>query len=364
MPSAYVEKRATASGTRYRVKYRIGGRESALRFAGSFATQREARARQAWVLGELAAMRVPDLELLRAEVSPAPTLREACEKWAASRVDVRPATLVQHRVALGRALPILGDRRVDTLTPQDVAALVGELAKTRKRETVRKTVMALGMVLDHAGIEPNPARDKRHVKLPREEKVELVPPTAEHVQAVHDLLPSRYRLPLLVLDGTGMRLGELEGLAWGDVDEPRGRWRVTAAVSKTGRGRWVSVPPVLFEAVLVLVPRDDRTPERKVFQGFGGERFRTQIARSCIAAGVPTFSPHALRHRRISLWHRQGEDWAAIGARVGQRSLSITADTYTHVLPDEAELDYSVLVNVSDEHGHARAVLPPCNPGG
>jgi hypothetical protein len=69
-------------------------------------------------------------------------------------------------------------------------------------------------------------------------------------------------------------------------------------------------------------------------------RLRTAIARACKASGTPTWSPHDLRHRRISLWHRQGETWALIGARVGQRSLSVTADTYTHVLLDDRELDH------------------------
>jgi integrase len=62
------------------------------------------------------------------------------------------------------------------------------------------------------------------------------------------------------------------------------------------------------------------------------------------ASGTPTWSPHDLRHRRISLWHRQGETWALIGVRVGQRSLSVTADTYTHVLLDNRELDHARLV--------------------
>jgi integrase len=93
-------------------------------------------------------------------------------------------------------------------------------------------------VLDHAGVSPNPARDKVHVRLPREERREPQPPTAEHVEAACGLLPRSYRLPLLVLDATGMRLGELEALTWGDVDERRGRWRVSAAVSKTRRARW------------------------------------------------------------------------------------------------------------------------------
>jgi integrase len=196
------------------------------------------------------------------------------------------------------------------------------------------------MVLDHAGIEPNPVRAKS-IKLPREQKAEINPPTAEHVEAVVTVLPTRYRLPALVLDATGMRLGELEGLTWGDVDEPRQRWRVSAGTSKTGRARWVQVSAELFQAVTALVAREDRVPERRVFQGFNGDSFRTAITRACTAAGVPAFSPHDLRHRRISLLHLSGVPWARIGEHVGQRSLRVTADTYSHVLVDEAELDYA-----------------------
>ena len=121
--------------------------------------------------------------------------------------------------------------------------------------------------------------------------------------------------------------------------------RVSQAVSKTSRARWVNVPPALFAAVTALVPRDDRSPERRVFQGFGGARFRTQLTRSCIAAGVPVFSPHGLRHRRVSLLHLGGVPWARIGEHVGQRNLAVTANTYSHVLTDEAELDYAGLTS-------------------
>jgi hypothetical protein len=37
--------------------------------------------------------------------------------------------------------------------------------------------------------------------------------------------------------------------------------------------------------------------------------------------------------------------WAEIGRLVGQRKLSITVDTYTHVLSDGRELDYATLVS-------------------
>jgi integrase len=141
-----------------------------------------------------------------------------------------------------------------------------------------------------------------------------------------------------------MRIGELEGLTWGDVDEPRQRWRVSGAVAKTGRARWVPVSPELFQAVVALVPRDDRIPERPVFQGFGADRFRTAITRACTAAGVPAFSPHDLRHRRVSLLHLGGMPWARIGEIIGHDDLVTTARTYTHVLADEAELDYARLL--------------------
>jgi integrase len=343
--SSWITARPTKDGKRYRVLYRLGGRESSPRYAGSFRRREDALARRRWIDGELAAMRVPDLRLL-VEPVPARTLREAAEAWRTSRVDASENTRLMHRSAVRAMLPLLGSRPVDSITPADVQELIGALAaKGRKRETIRKSTLALGMVLDFAGVQPNPVRD-RGVKLPRGEHAEISPPSAEHVEAVVRILPSRYRLPALVLDGTGMRVGELERLTWGDVDEARGRWRVSAGASKTGRARWVKVQPELFVAISALVARDDRTPERPVFQGFGADRFRTAVTRACTAAAVPHFSPHDLRHRRISLLHLAGVPWARIGEHVGQRSLRVTADTYTHVLADEGELAYAELLRL------------------
>jgi integrase len=128
-----------------------------------------------------------------------------------------------------------------------------------------------------------------------------------------------------------MRVGELEAMTWGDLDEPRGRWRV--ATSKTGRPRWIEPPAVLYAAAQVLVPRDDRHADRRVF------------ARACTAAGVPAFSPHDLRHRRVSLLHLAGMPWARIGELMGHDDITTTSRVYTHVVADEAELDYAELLS-------------------
>jgi integrase len=177
-----------------------------------------------------------------------------------------------------------------------------------------------------------PARDKR-VELPREARAEITLLLAEHVEAVHGLLPPRYGLPLLVLDATGMRLGELEGLTWGDVDEQRGRLRVSRAVSKTSPARWVNVPPVLFEAVMALVPGDDRVPERQVQDRDYARLHRLRCA-GVFAARLAAPAD--------SLLHLSGVPSARIGEQVGQRNLAVTANTYTHVLADETERNYTI----------------------
>ena len=258
MPSVWIERRETKSGAaRYRVKYRLGGRESTHRYAGSFATRREALARRAWVAGELAALRVPHRRQLEASAS-APTLAEAAERWRASRVDVTEGTAVGHRVQLGRVLPRLGSRRIDEITPADVAELVAALhAAGRKRETIRKSVTVLAQVLDYAGVKDNPARDRVHVRLPREEREEPTPPTAEQIEEVLPLMPLVHALAVLVLDATGMRVGELEekGLRCGDLDEPNTRWRIRRAVEKGRRGRWSPYPATSSRPLSPRCPR-------------------------------------------------------------------------------------------------------------
>jgi integrase len=86
-----------------------------------------------------------------------------------------------------------------------------------------------------------------------------------------------------------------------------------------------------------------------LFADFGADRFRTALTRACTGAGVPTFSPHDLRHRRVSLLHLAGMPWARIGELVGHGDLMTTARTYTHVVADEAELDYAEVLPMTRE---------------
>jgi integrase len=349
MASVWIRTRVlSGGGKRYRVEYQLGGRESRSRYAGSFKTMREANLRKQWIAGELAAMRAPDLTALRMAdaTTAAPTVAEAASRWRASRVDVADSTRVLHQVSLDRVLPILGTERVDDLTAQDVADMVATLTgKGYRRETISKSLTCLAQTLDHAGVHPNPARDKLIVKLPREEREELSPPTASHVATVYRTIPPAHRLPLLFLDWSGARVAAIDKLRVSDYDEPRGRVRLRAATTKTRRALWVELHPDLAEALSAsLGPREDRDPDARLFADSSSERLRTAIGKACRALGIPMFSPHDLRHRRISLLHLRGTPWARIGEQVGQRNLAVTANTYSHVMLDEGELDYRRLL--------------------
>lgn len=130
MASVWITTRTTTKGEkRHRVEFCIGGRESATRYGGSFRTRREALARKAWIHGELAAMRVPDLRAL-APTMVAPTFAQAAERWLASRLDVAEGTRIQQRTSINRASKVLGSRRIDEISAQDVAAMVAAVVES------------------------------------------------------------------------------------------------------------------------------------------------------------------------------------------------------------------------------------------
>ena len=325
--------------------YRLGGREARIRYGGSFATKREATIRRGWIAGELAARRVPDSAAPREPIA-APTLREAAERWQASRVDVAENTRLQHRSAVARCSCRCSATGASTRSPRPTSPTWSARSprRGRQRETIRKSLLALAMILDHAGVAPNPARDKVKVQLPREERPEIAP-------ADRRARPRRPRAAADPLPAAAARARRDRHAARraraahvGRPRRARGRWRVSRAVSRRAARAGSASRRCSSRPSCELVPRDDRAPERRVFQGFGGDRFRTAVTRACTAAGVPAFSPHDLRHRRISLLHLGGVPWARIGEHVGQRNLAVTANTYTHVLVDEAELDYAGLL--------------------
>jgi len=202
-----------------------------------------------------------------------------------------------------------------------------------KPSSIRRYLATLRAVLDFAGVDPNPARDSR-VRLPREERTVVDPPSAAEVETIIGNVPPRWRLPLRVLEQTGMRVGEAHALAWGDVDERGNRFRIKAGKTAAAR-RWVAVPDWLVHEVAATCPREDRTAERRVFPGFTPDVAKNIMARACKAAGIVHRHPHDLRHRYASVKIAEGVPVTTVAAQLGHSKKSLTLDVYSHVLIDE-----------------------------
>jgi integrase len=340
MPSLTITTRQTRTGPRYVVRYRLGGRAYPVEHGGSFKTLREAKARRDLIGGELANGRNPRelLDGLRTPTAASSrTFADWAESYKRSRVDVSAATRANTETHLKTLLPVFGERDPQALSFADVQEWVSsaELAPG----SLRPYIATLRLVLDYAGLEPNPARDKR-VRLPELELVEINPPTTKQLLAVLERVSDRWVLPLIVLEQVGMRSSEAATLSWGDVDVAENRFRLRAARTKTRRARWVQVPEWLMAEITASCPLEDRTAERKVFAGYSRHAARSAVARACVVAEIPHFHPHDLRHRRISIWHQQGVPVKAISERVGHARASMTLDTYSHVMPlDEVSLE-------------------------
>jgi integrase len=140
-------------------------------------------------------------------------------------------------------------------------------------------------------------------------------------------------LPLIVLEQTGMRVGEAESLAGGVVAVASCQFRLRSGETKTRKARWVQVPEWLVDELGATCPLEDRTTERRVFLGFNADSAKNVMARACKAAGIPHFHPHDLRHRRLSLWHGQGLPAKQLAERAGHARASMSLDVYSHVMP-------------------------------
>jgi integrase len=332
MPSLTITTRRTGSGARYVVRYRLGGRSWPLVHAGSFKTLKEAKVRRDLVAGELAAGRNPIEKLTEMAAAP-PTMRtlaQVAESYRTSRIDYADETNKNLSSHLKKILETFADRDPHTISWGDVQAWIAGTGL--KPSSTRRYMATLRALLDFADVDPNPARDDR-VKLPREQQTVIEPPTSMEVETIIATVPPRWRLPLRVLEQTGMRVGELHALAWGDVDESGSRFRVKSGKTAAAR-RWVAVPVSLMAEVAASCPREDRTPERLVFVGFSGDVAKNIMSRACKAAGIVHRHPHDLRHRYASVKIAEGVPVTVVAAQLGHSRKSLTLDTYSHVLVD------------------------------
>lgn len=170
------------------------------------------------------------------------------ERFIAARIDVDETTRKMYRSHTRKIGKTFGERDPCTITASEIAEWISVQAENRKAGTLGQYLNVFRSLLDHAGVEPNPARDPR-VKLPKQVREEVNPPPAEHLIAILDELLPKWKLFFVTLEQGAFRVGEAVNLRWADVDAAGLRLRLPKSATKTDKARWVYLPEWLMQAI-------------------------------------------------------------------------------------------------------------------
>lgn len=146
-------------------------------------------------------------------------------------------------------------------------------------------------------------------------------------------------MPLVLLAmNTGMRRGELFGIAWDNVNLPRALLTIPAGIAKSRRARHI---PLNAEAVDVLARWKAQHGGHKakglVFPSAEGGRMNNvnkSWAAVTTAAELPDFRFHDLRHHFASKLVMAGVDLNTVRELLGHADIAMTL-RYAHLAPDK-----------------------------
>ncbi len=276
----------------------------------------------------------------------APTLGEYAEEWLDSyaRHNCKESTYTRYTgVVRNYLLSAFGTRSLTEITRDDIKRYLSHLRATTQLtpSSLRNILVPLRAMLNHAVddgvLSSNPAvRMGRMVPQRQHTGQEIIPLTRDELtlllSTIQEAAPTYYPL-FLCLARTGMRLGEVLALQWGDVDF-RGRFieirqnyvrgRITRP--KNGKTRRVDMSQQLTETLRHLftkrkaetLQRGWRDMPEWVFCSEVGslldkENLRKRVFYRCLAkAGLRQVRIHDLRHTYASLLIQQGESLAYI----------------------------------------------------
>ncbi len=294
----------------------------------------------------------------------APTFGEYARKWLEGYGETHLKYSTQKgydsllRVHLG---PFL-DRPIDQITRVDIREIIYEKLKAGlSPKTVNNIKALISSVLTHAFedelITVHPAsRLGRFIKA-KDRKTDINPLTRDEarvlLETIADRSPRHYPFFLCALR-TGMRLGELRGLEWGDVDFRGGFIEVRRAhvkgqitTPKNGKSRRIDMSRQLAETLKdhllerkkeALAKGWGEAPEQVFVNEEGGiineSNLRNRVFFKALAkAGLRRIRIHDLRHTFASMLIQNGESLAYVKDQLGHHSIQITVDIYGHLVP-------------------------------
>jgi integrase len=257
----------------------------------------------------------------------------------------KPSAIRGYEEALRlRVLPDLGGHRLADIARRDVQALVGRmLAEGLSPSTIRNSILPLRAIFRHhrddVPINPTAGLDLPAVRGVRDRVADPV-----EAEALLAALEPRDRALWATALYAGLRLGELRGLGWGDIDLAEGLIRVQRSwdaregeISPKSRAGVRRVPMIPELRDLLVEHRLDHPGDGLVFGADGRPFNPTSVAqrakRAWQAARLDPITLHECRHTFASLMIAAGVNAKALSTFLGHSSVTITFDRYGHLFP-------------------------------
>ncbi len=284
--------------------------------------------------------------------------------WLTSHVEIHRAgkTIQEYRSVTKKYItPELGSLPLVKIDVERVADCQAQLARAGASANVRRRALrVLQIELNHAvklrKLVANPCIG---FDAPRHRRKQVTVLQPSECLALFEVCRQHRLGELIIVAGlTGLRKGELFALNWSDVDLGRqivnvrttleelpSGVRIKEPKSESGR-RTVAMPDAVVRAFkdrLRKAAEEGLSPARCacVFPNrIGGYLRSSNFDRSVWhplrqQAGLPeTFVFHDLRHCAASLLLAAGVDLKTIQIQLGHSDYSITANTYSHLLPN------------------------------
>jgi len=291
-------------------------------------------------------------------------VRSVLLRWLEdTRARVRPRTYERFEgIVRLHILPSLGPIRLDRLAPQHVQALLNRKSEEGLApQSVKHIRTVLGMALNRAvRWQLIPRNVAALTDAPKIERKPVKPLSPEEAQRLLLAAKGHYLEALLsVAVALGMRRGEVLGLSWSDIDLESGQIRVNKSLQRVERKlqlvnpktnqsrRVIALPDVVVRA---LKRHKARQLEQRLAAGANwveaGLVFTTRKGtplepRNVVRdfkhllkrADLPETRFHDLRHTAASLLLAQGVHPRAVMEILGHSRISLTMDTYSHVMP-------------------------------
>ena len=284
-------------------------------------------------------------------------------RWLESRQSrVRRRTLERYEyVVRAHLLPHLGRIRLAKLTPQDVVACLRRVEAVGSAYTARGAREILRTALNQAVRWELVSRNVAALTdAPRHRARQIEPLTPGQASTLLAAVADhRLEALITVAVGLGLRQGEALGLRWEDVDLHAGVLAVRQTLEcagteprfgepKTTRSRrTISMPGIVADALRRHRTRqlEDRLAAGARWRDCGlvfTTTIGTPIDKSGLhkdfkailrTAGLPDIRYHDLRHTAATLLLAQGVDPRTIMETLGHSQISLTLNTYAHVMP-------------------------------